>query len=167
MELLLRNNVDSIFVGPENILSFVLRTCSTVLATAVSSLFQQIKNSSIWPCEVKHCVVGTTNDVKNYCSISILYKISLFSDCLLLDFTYPKVKSRVSPRQHGFMNHRSTSSQLVHCIQLLCNRLDKNTPCVTVHGDIIKSFYSVLHDRLLEKLTVIDLDEKFLVLFKS
>ena len=173
VELLLRKCDDSLSSGPDNIPSFVLRQCSTILAPAVYSLFQQVKNSGIWPSEWKHAIItalhksGSTNDVKNYRPISILCKLSLLFERLLLDFIYPKVKSQISPKQHGFMKHRSTSSQLVHYTQLLYNLLDKNTPCVTVYFDIMKAFDSVPHDRLLEKLTLFGFDEKFLLLFRS
>ena len=173
IEILLSDCDDSLAAGPDNIPSFVLKSCSRVLAPAVYALFQSIKSSSIWPSEWKHSYVtalhksGSTNDVKNYRPISILNKLSLIFERLLFNFIYPKIQKKISSRQHGFMKKRSTTSQLLHYVNLLYSLQDTNTACLAIYFDIMKAFDSVPHDGLMRKLSAFGFDKKFLFLLIS
>ena len=46
---------NSLATGSDNVPSFVLKSCSRVLASAVHVLFQSIKSNFVWPAEWKHC----------------------------------------------------------------------------------------------------------------
>ena len=135
IELLLNDCDDSLATGPDNIPSFVLKSCSRVLASAVYALFQSIKSSTIWPSEWNPCYVtalhksGSTSDVKNYRPISVLSKLSLLFERLLFNFLYPKNQNKISPRQDGSMKKRSTTSQLLHYVNLLYCLQDTNIAC--------------------------------------
>ena len=157
-ELLLNDCDDSLATVPETIPSFVLKSCSHVLAPAVYALFHSIKSSSVWPTEWKHCYVtalhksGSTSDVKNYRPISIRSKLTLLLERFLFNFLYPK--SKKTPRDSMVLwKKRSTTSQLLHYVNLLYGLQDTNTACLAIFFDILKAFDSVPHDGRMRKLS--------------
>ena len=110
------------------------------------------------PC---HCL-----DVKNYRPISILSKLSLLFELLLLNFLYLKIQKK-SPRQRGFMKERSTTSELLQYVAVLYGLQDTNTAYLAIYFDIMKAFDSVAYDGLMRKLSAFGFDKQFLSLFYS
>ena len=100
IELFLIDCDDSLAKGPDNIPSFVLKSCSRILGPAVYALFQSIKSSSIWPVERKHCYVlalnksGSTSNVNNYRPNSFLSKLSLLFERLPFFFLYSRIQKK-------------------------------------------------------------------------
>ena len=75
---------------------------------------------------------------------------------------YPYVKAKISNSQHGFLNNRSTVTQLVEFVDLTYTCNDQNIATWTVYFDFRKAFDSVPHNLLLNKLSIMGLDQKFI-----
>ena len=161
-------------MGTDQVPPFLVRDGCQNLAPAVLALFQVIQKSSQWPKEWKTSYIkplhknGSTGDVKNYCPISLLPKLSIVFEKMSFNFWYPLVRPLLTNVQHGFMKRRSTTTQLISFFDVLYNNLDKNFPCASVYFDIRKAFDSVPHHRLLKKkLAAFGFDEAFLHLFSD
>ena len=103
----------------------------------------------------------------NYRPISILPKLSLVLERILFDFIYPKVRSKFSSSQFGFMSKKSTVLQLIAFLDNLYKCYDVNEPCFIVYFDIQKAFDTVPHSLLISKLQSYGFDHSFQMLFSS
>lgn len=65
---------------------------------------------------------------------------------------YPLIKPYISINQHGFMEKRSTTSNLLCMSQFLAAQLDNQCQVDVIYTDISKAFDSVDHNILLNKL---------------
>ena len=81
---------DSCSLGSDALSSFVMKHCSCILSSAICILFNSIVSSCFWPSEWKLSHVALFNksesssDITNYRSISILAKLSLIFERILL-----------------------------------------------------------------------------------
>ena len=107
------------------------------------------------------------NDVTNYRPLSILPKLSLVLERNLFDFIYPKVRSKISRSQFGFMSNKSTVLQLIAFLDNLYKCYDVNEPCFVVYFDIQNAFDTVPHSLLISKLQTYGFDHNFQMLFSS
>ena len=170
--LLLRCD-DSSSMGADNIPSFVLRECATILSPAVQQLFYWVTKNCTWPSLWKVSYItplhkaGPLNLVENYRPISILCKLSLVFERILFDFIYPKVKFLNCKQQHGFMKLRSTVTQMIDYLDIVYKSQDISSPALSVYFDIRKAFDTVPHHLLLSKLQVLGFCPGFLLLFES
>ena len=152
---------------------FVLQSQSSNISTSVFLLFRSILNCAIWPDVWKTSIItpihkkGQTDDVTNYRPISILPKLSLVLERILFDFIYPKVRSKNSRSQFGFMSKKSTVLQLIAFLDNLYKCYDVNEPCFVVYFDIQKAFDTVPHSLLISKLQAYGFDHSFQMLFSS
>ena len=151
---------------------FVLHQSSNN-STSVFLLFCSILNGAIWPDVWKTSIItpihkkGQTDDVTNYRPISILPKLSLVLERTLFDFIYPKVRSKISRSQFGFMSKKSTVLQLIALLDNLYKCYDVKEPCFVVYFDIQKAFDTVPHSLLISKLQTYGFDHSFQMLFSS
>ena len=170
--LLLRCD-DSSSMGADNIPSFVLRECATILSPAVQQLFYWVTKNCTWPSLWKVSYItplpktGPLNLVENYRPISILCKVSLLFERILFDFIYQKVRFLICKQQHGFMKLRSTVTQLTDYLDIVYKSPDISSPALSVYFDIRKAFDTVPHHLLLSKLQVLGFCPVFLLLFES
>ena len=108
----------------------------------------------------------STSDVKNYRPISILSNLSLLFERLLFNFLYPEIQKEIRATA-WFYEKRSTTSQLLHYVNLLYCLQDTNTACLAIYFEIMKTFDSVPHDGLMRKLSGFGFDKKFLSFINS
>ena len=137
---------------------FVLQSQSSNISISVFLLFCSILNCAIWPDVWKTSIItpihkkDRTDDVTNYRQIGILPKLSLVLERILFDFIYPKVQSKISRSQFGFMSKKSTVLQLIVFLHNLYKWYDVNEPCFVVFFDIQKAFDTVPHSLSISKL---------------
>ena len=105
--------------------------------------------------------------VTNYRPISILPRLSLILERLLFNYIFRKVRCHIASCQHGFMNKRSTTTQLLHFCHSVYHGRDSNDQLDCIYFDFQTAFDSVSHDILMRKLAARGFDINFLNLMKS
>ena len=73
----------------------------------------------------------------------------------------------MSNSQHGFRKQRSTVTQLLSFLDEVYHTSDFTVPSAAVYSDFSKTFDSVRHDIILNKLSIYGFDHDFLLLFLS
>ena len=123
---------------------------------------------SFWKCAVITPIFksGSAIDVENYGPNAFLLN-SLLLERSIFNYIYPYVKVKISNSQHGFLKNRSTVTQLVEFVDLIYTCNDQNIATWTVYFDFRKAFDSVPHNLLLNKLSIMVLDQKFIDLLSS
>ena len=65
---------------------------------------------------------------------------------LVFDHIYPVVSLQIDSAQHGFMKHRSTTTQLIDTYSDISRNLDSGSQTDIIFLDFTKAFDSVPHD---------------------
>ena len=173
IENLLSKEKESSLACTDNVPPFVLSNCSSILAPVVYSLFTLLISHCHWPTVWKSAVVtpvfksGDRCSVTNYRPISILPRLSLIFERCIHNYIFEKIRPHIAKYQHGFMNRRSTTTQLLHFSNLVFNSRDTNSDIDCIYFDFRKAFDSVNHRLLLQKLAYMGFDAPFLNLLKS
>ena len=113
----------SLGTGPINIPVSLLRHISSDISYHVLKLFQAICFSCVYPDTWKMSRIypiykkADKSNVTSYRPISILSKLSLTFEHILLNFLYPLIRQSINHDQFGFMNRRSTITQLKHFLK--------------------------------------------------
>ena len=71
---------------------------------------------------------------------------------LIKDAVLSHISEKLDKRQHGFLRHRSCSSNLAVFCDSLSLSLNSNIPVDVIYFDFSKAFDSVNHDLILNKL---------------
>ena len=97
---------------------------------------------------------GSRSCVENYRPISLTSIICKIMESLLLDSIVLHLSSNnlIRSSQHGFMQHRSCLTNLLHFIDTLTSLLDKGHNIDVFYLDFSKAFDRVPHQRLLSKM---------------
>ena len=154
----LKNNHSS---GVDNIPSLFFKKLSFQLALPLSFIFNFSFQTGEIPFDWLRAKVtpihknkGSTQEVCNYRPISLTpppCKVMerLVRDKLLTHFSNNNLSSK---QQHGFLARKSTSTQLLQCINDWSKTLDNKGWVDVIYLDIAKAFDSVSHTKLLRKL---------------
>ena len=156
--LILKGMNASKAAGPDNIHGIVLKNCAASLAKPLSLLFNTSYNTGCIPAEWKLALVvpvykkGEKGCVDNYRPISLTcLAMKVFERCI-----HKKLLSKcgqfIDPRQHGFVNNRSCTTQMMPFIDDLALTLNTISRSDIIYFDFAKAFDSVSHDLILQKL---------------
>ena len=144
--------------GPDNIHGKILKKCSKSLSVPLAYLFKLSYISGEIPSEWKLANVvpvhkkGSKNEVSNYRPISLTSLIMKTYERVIRDELLAKCGHLIDPRQHGFMNSKSCTTQLVSFCDSLALSLNDNIRSDIIYFDFQKAFDSVSHDIILQKL---------------
>ena len=158
-EKLSKLNINKAY-GPDGIPPIVLKELRESLSTPLSYLFNKSIESGALPEEWKTANVtaifkkGTKSEPGNYRPVSLTSVIckvfeSIVRDCIVDHMTINKLFSEC---QHGFRQHRSCVTQLLHVMEDLTKLLDDKNNIDIIYFDFKKVFDTVPHKRLLTKL---------------
>lgn len=159
--------------GFDQVPSYVIKDCSNVLAFPLSIILNASLKSSVYPQIWKSARVcpifksGDPSNVTNYRPIAILSNFSKVFEIILYRHIYKNVKHIISPSQHGFMEGRSTITNLSCFSQYISEHLDKQGQVDVVYTDLSKAFDRIDHNILLKKLHNIGVSDSNLVLIRS
>ncbi len=64
----------------------------------------------------------------------------------------------ISPYQHGFRRHRSTTTQLLECVHSWASLIECKIPVDVIYMDVAKAFDTVVHSKLITKLAAYGID---------
>ena len=144
--------------GPDDIPLKVLRECADELAPSLTTLFNLSMSTCTLPEVWKYSNVvpihkkGKKCKVDNYRPISLLNSVSKVMERLVFNHIYPVVSPQINSAQHGFMKHRSTTTQLIDTYSDISKNLDSGSQTDIIFLDFAKAFDSVPHDLIVHKL---------------
>ena len=109
---------------------------------------QEWKLASVVPVHKK----GDKDNVENYRPISLISLVmKVFERCIQREL-FSVCEQLLDPRQHGFVNNRSCTTQMIPFTNDLAITLNNKSRCDIVYFDFAKAFDSVSHDLILQKL---------------
>ena len=158
VQTILKNINPNKATGPDKIHGKVLKVCSHSLAKPLAILFSKSYSSGTLPSEWKlaHVVPvhkkGSKADVENYRPISLTSLVVKVMERIVRDDLMARCNHLVDTRQHGFLPHKSCSTQLTQFCDSLALSLNRNIRADVVYFDFAKAFDSVNHDLILYKL---------------
>lgn len=159
--------------GDDQVPSFLVKGCSDIFLEPLSILFNLCLQTSVFPNRWKVtriCPVhksGDTDNVTNYRPIAILNNFAKVFERVLYDRIYSCIKCYISPFQHGFVEKRSTVSNLCCFTQYVSEYLDVQGQVDVVYTDFSKAFDRISHVILLKKLRNFGFSHSLLTIFES
>ncbi|EFA08522.1 hypothetical protein TcasGA2_TC006175 [Tribolium castaneum] len=163
---------DSFTSGVDGIPSFLVKDCAHIFVKPLFYLFNLIVKTSTFPAVWKKSVCpvfkkGDISDVHNYRPIALLSNFAKIFETILYRRIYPNIKHIITPTQHGFMEKRSTVTNLLHFTQDVAVELDVNGQVDVVYTDFQKAFDQMDYFILLDKLRHIGFSSFLLDLLTS
>ena len=159
--------------GVDQIPSFIVKDCRSVFVRPLHMLFNLSLKTSTFPNiwkQARICPVFKKGDptmVVNYRPISILSNLSKVFESILHKYISNAIKLNISISQNGFMERRSTITNLVTFCQYLSENMDTQIQTDAIFTDFSKAFDSIDHYILLQKLEKFGMSTSLLELFKS
>lgn len=144
--------------GADNIHGKILKYCSGSLSKPLAILFEASYKTGSIPADWKMANVvpihkkGSKTEVNNYRPISLTSIIMKIYEKVIRDELLSRCEHLIDPRQHGFMNRKSCTTQLVNFCDSLALSLNDNVRTDIIYFDFQKAFDSVNHDIILSKL---------------
>ena len=144
--------------GPDGIHGKVLKHCAVGLAFPLTCIFKISYNCGYIPQEWKLANVvpifkkGSKTEVKNYRPISLTCLVMKVFERIIKEKLLSLTHNLLDPRQHGFLEHKSCTTNMVLFCDSLALSLNENLVNHVVYFDFAKAFDSVNHDILLLKL---------------
>ena len=144
-------------VGPDGIPSIILKNCANLLVEPLTFIFNLSLRIGVFPDIWKMSFVrpvfksGCKGDITCYRPINILSAAPKLFEMLVkrrLEFI---LKKDINSLQHGFMQGRSTTSNLVVFSNYLYNVLSQKGQVDVIYTDFSKAFDKLDHGLLLEK----------------
>ena len=107
---------------------------------------------------------GDRTKSTNYRPVSLTCVICKVLEGIIRDHVTKHIEANklLSECQHGFISGRSCSTQLLSCLNIWTEMLDRDTCVDTIYLEFAKAFDSVPHERLLCKIESYGLNEKVL-----
>ena len=169
----LKKSKNSFTMGPDGIPSFLLKDCACVFAKPLVFIFNLIIKTSTFPLSWKTAIIcpsfkkGNLADVSNYRPISLLNNFAKIFESILYKYIYREVKRYISPYQHGFMEKRSTVTNLVCFSQFAIEAVDNKCQVDTIYLDFQKAFDQLDYYLLLKKLNYFGFSDSLITLLES
>ena len=169
----LRKSKNSLTTGPDGVPSFLLRDCACVFISPLLKLFNLILQQSNMPHLWKQSCIcpvfksGNIADIKNYRPISLLCNFAKTFETVLYKYIYSSVSPYISPYQHGFVQKRSTVSNLGCFTQYTSEIIDNKGQVDTIYMDISKAFDQIDHILLISKLKAYGFSVQMVLFFQA
>ena len=146
--------------GPDEIHPRVLKENATVLAPALTLLYNNLLSTHTIPDEWRTAIIsaifkkGDKSDPGNYRPVSLTCIICKILESIIYDHIMKHlIKNNLLTKcQYGFISKRSAALQLLTVLELWCNILDEDGTIDNINMDFQKAFDTVPHQRLLGKL---------------
>lgn len=153
------NDLDSSSApGPDNVHPLFIKNTSTITSKLLTKLFNHSIRNGIYPDMWKLSFVtplhknGDRADVSNYRPINKYNVVAKMMDSLVYDKTYQFLRKFFVPDQHGFIERKSTVTNLVVYLDFITSSINKGAVVHSMYSDISKAFDLVNIDLLIRKL---------------
>lgn len=144
--------------GPDKLPGIFLLNCADSLYSPIAMLFKRSLAEGLVPKVWKSAFItpvhkkGDKNQVDHYRPISKLCIIAKIFEKIVYDQVYASLRTWFIPEQHGFLQKRSTISNLVISNDYITSTMDKGDQVDVVFTDYSKAFDRIDHVILLKKL---------------
>ena len=137
-----------------------MKNCDNILAYPLSLLFKISYNTGSLPKEWKIANVApihkkeSKGDIKNYRPISLTSPVMNTFERILKDELLIRTSHLLDYQQHGFLNIKSCTTDMVHFTDKLVMSINDTQTLSTdvIYFDFSKAFDSVNHDLILDEL---------------
>lgn len=144
--------------GPDTIPYILLKNLSVSLALPLSIIFTYSFTYSCLPSDWLLALVtalfkkGSPSQCENYRPISLTCCCCRIMESIFVDNLMKHVTPYIFSGQHGFIKGKSTTTQLLECLNDWTELLDTGCFVDILYIDIAKAFDSVSHVKLLSKI---------------
>lgn len=159
--------------GPDGLPVLFFKNCQCVLSLVLFKLFKLSLESSTYPDFWKLSFVtpvfksGDKCNIKNYRPISKMSILAKLLDSIISKKISPIFYNALSTNQHGFIQGRSTSTNLLLFVESLSDALEKRQQIDVAYTDFSKAFDRVQHTLLINKLRSFGVHGTLLLWFES
>jgi hypothetical protein len=170
---LLLNLDPSKSAGPDQVPALYYINCAKALTKPISLLFRRSFAESTVPAIWKSAFItpvikkGPKTDVTNYRPISKLCIVAKVLEKIVHAQVSSVLKNSIDSTQHGFVQHRSTVSNLALLNDFISESMDSGHQVDVIYTDYSKAFDRIDHDILISKLYLIGIRGDLLRWFKS
>lgn len=150
--------------GPDSIPNSFLRQYADLLCVPLCKIFNLSLRTGIFPNEWKRAFVtpifksGSRSDVTNYRGVVLLSAIPKLFEKLVCGRITPIISPLLSDSQHGFLQGRSTCTNLAVFVDRLLDGMQNGGQVDVVYTDFAKAFDRVHHGILIRKLELVGFD---------
>ncbi|KAL1447370.1 hypothetical protein WDU94_003644, partial [Cyamophila willieti] len=160
--------------GVDNIPASIVKDVGQYLAVPLHHIFNlSIKNNefpNLLKCTLIKPVPKKENS-KQIADTRPIAKLNSFAkifEIILYEKISTHIFPKISPHQHGFINNRSTTTNLLNFQTYCTEAIEKKSKQIDVfYGDIFKAYDQCHHDTLLKKLYEIGLSKSLVKFFAS
>ena len=146
--------------GYDEIHPYVLKTCAAEFARPLRLIFQRSLTEGHVPSTWKLANVspifkkGSRVTASNYRPVSLTSVVCKVMERIVRDalMRYLESEGLIAKEQHGFVNKKSCTSNLLETLDLVTKELSEGNSVEVVYLDFLKAFDMVPHRRLLLKL---------------
>lgn len=159
--------------GPDGIPPIFLKFCSKSLAYPLCILFNFSLVTGKMPEIWKQCHVvpifksGDKHNVQNYRPISKISTIPKLFEKIIYDIIFPLLRPVIVDQQHGFVNKRSTETNLCEFVHRVTAAMAQGYQVDAVYTDYSKAFDKIPHSILIKKIGDIGIHGDLLRWFES
>ena len=162
--------------GTDNIASIFVKKMACFLIHPLKLMFQKSLDTGIVPKDWRDGIIvpiyknnGKPNLPSSYrpiCLTSVICKIleRIIKKYLI---SYLMCNNLISDSQHGFLENRSTLTNLLESTNDWTKFVDNNFPVDAIYIDLAKAFDSICHSKLMYKLKLIGIGGNILEWFQS
>ncbi|MDW0252237.1 MAG: reverse transcriptase family protein, partial [Nitrososphaeraceae archaeon] len=151
---------NSLSCGVDLLPAYLYKQLAMSIAYPLNIIFNLSLSTSKLPADWKAAIVtpvfkkGLASDPSNYRPISLTSTACKILESVIKDHivAYLISNSLISPKQHGFLSRRSTTTQLLECCDIWHQHLSSKKQTDVIYLDLAKAFDSVVHSKLLYKL---------------
>ena len=167
-------NVDK-SCGPDDIHPRMLKELVEFIALPISILLNRTMETGVIPSDWKRAYVsaifkkGSKSKAENYRPISLTSIVCKLMETMIKReiMSHLVQNNLLSPRQFGFINGRSTVTQLLNYLDRCIDKVVRGNVVDCIYLDFAKAFDTVPHKRLLNKLEAYGITGKLLNWIKA
>lgn len=144
--------------GVDGLTPTLLKNCAESIVKPLTILFNRSLNEKTFPGLWKTAKMipihksGSVRHVENYRGISILCCLGKLFESLVHEVLLSAAKPIISEYQHGFVPHRSATTNLLCYTNVLFREIESRNQVDSVYIDFSKAFDTVPHSYAVEKL---------------
>ncbi|KAL1448441.1 hypothetical protein WDU94_000614 [Cyamophila willieti] len=155
--------------GPDGIPPLVYKKCCEALKRPLANIMSSSLQTKTFPQALKESIITpvpkkTSSEISDFRPVSNLNVIAKLFEGILYSAISTHVFNIVAPEQHGFVNKRSTVSNLLEFCDYTAKAMS-NSQVDVIYTDVLKCFDQISHDAIIDALIKSGFSEPLVLLF--